>query len=1184
MDGEGDQYEERLREVFQSFDGSGAGSLNPEELAELCHALQLNDTALHTLLHTLINSQDQLNARVEFEQFKNALILVLSSPTEEALANEENPTLPDSPEVQPRFIKGGKRYGRRSTPEFTHAISELSHMPPEEDEQEEEALGSTDGTLPSKRERWNADVSSAEEYEAEGQLHLWNPDEPGTPRGSMVPLSGLEERLQSACQQLALPLNGMATLHQLHALCQYIGMEVHGCMMSVQEFVSYILNKNKPPTPSASTPYRQLKRHHSIQPFDETGRRISSVLSSTIGLRLFSVLDDGTGHTAVEQLLDTWLEEGVENSSEILQALEFSLDGKVNLTELTAALENELLITKNSIHQAALVSFKAEIRHLLECVDLELREKEKIRSDLEKAEKLKSQLASEVDEHHSAIERINDLNLRKLEQEHKDHMVALRVEMSKEVELVQQQANQQREELEQEIRTIREDETFLRERLTLTIKENGRLEAELLDSTERLIEAEAQLSKLQRNLDSVLKEKFGDLDLSNAEFYQQEERLGQLRSNYEEQCRELQDRIDELQAQLEEYRAIGRTPQTSLMPSLSDELDSKSPGMESDQGLGSEEGQPFNMSLEAEMVLEQLKEQHVREMENIRAQLDCTVRHKLEEQKTSHEEERGLLSLQHQQDLQALKKEAAEALERAHGLQEQLEQERRSMEVLHGVKLDELRARHQKELSSLNQEVQDARSHALQLEEQLKELEESIMKEREELHKAHVEELSLLELQHKETLEATVKEERETLQVDRVEAEKRHAEEWEREKLQLKQIHKEVLRVRLEEAQQRSEQELMELERRLREEWEREKQQHEESNKAALQAVLEEELVRLLKEQEDRERKLTEQWDAERMLLEEQHHAQLQQQIQQEKERAQAQKEETMCRKMKEWEREKAQLQRQHDEVLQVRLEEQRERLQAEREELERRWQEVLEEEQSRMVEAHQEAIQELSVKHSEERERLGCMLEKLPLLKCVLKKLCCHLPLFQVQALDSTLQGLAQQNARLKSDLRITQQERDALKQEVISLHKQLQNANEKMSISSVPGGSQQGKRVWTELSGLMEAELTLLREENQRLQREINDARLEMNSAREKGRQLEALVLSVKQQKQQNQASLSKSAEQERSALKREIEALHTQLHNKEQREMESLQEENERLRNKQTILEAQLMEVFAHMHMDP
>lgn len=48
-----------------------------------------------------------------------------------------------------------------------------------------------------------------------------------------------------------------------------------------------------------------------------------------------------------------------------VQALDFSLDGKVNLSELTAALENELMVTKNPIHQAALASFKAEIRYLL---------------------------------------------------------------------------------------------------------------------------------------------------------------------------------------------------------------------------------------------------------------------------------------------------------------------------------------------------------------------------------------------------------------------------------------------------------------------------------------------------------------------------------------------------------------------------------------------------------------------------------------------------------------------------------------------------------------------------------------------------------------------------------------------------------------------------------------------------
>lgn len=59
---------------------------------------------------------------------------------------------------------------------------------------------------------------------------------------------------------------------------------------------------------------------------------------------------------------------------------------------------------------------------------------------------------------------------RKLEQEHKDRVVSLRADLSKEVELVQQQANQQREELEQQISRIREDETYLREHLTLTVK------------------------------------------------------------------------------------------------------------------------------------------------------------------------------------------------------------------------------------------------------------------------------------------------------------------------------------------------------------------------------------------------------------------------------------------------------------------------------------------------------------------------------------------------------------------------------------------------------------------------------------------------------------------------------------------------------------------------------------------
>nr|XP_055026350.1 ninein isoform X1 [Misgurnus anguillicaudatus]XP_055026351.1 ninein isoform X1 [Misgurnus anguillicaudatus] len=969
MDGARDQYEEQLKEVFESFDGSGSGSLCSEELTDLCRALQLEDNALNALLHALL--QDQLSARVDFEQFRDALILVLSNTnTDEP---QKCPEQPDSPEVQPRFVQGGKRYGRRSAPEFIHAHTDLHTQAEDENVKDEDGEEGDDRTVPRKRERWNADLSISEEFEAEGQMHLWNPDEPSTPCSNAFQLSELEERLQNACHELSLPTNGTATLQQLHALCQHIGIELgedlaqcaDGSTMDVQEFVSYIINHNKPPTPSASTPYRNLKRHHSTQ-FDESGRRISCALSSTIGLQLFSVLDDGSGHVPAETLLYRWMEEGVDNSSEILQALDFNLEDKVNLSELTVALENELLSTKNSIHQAALVSFKAEIRYLLECVELERREKQRIRFDLETAEKLKSQLASEVDDHHAAIERNNEHNLRKLEQEYKESMTTLRTELGKEVELVQQQANQQREELEQEIGKMKEDENFLREKLTLTIKENCRMEAELIDSTEKLVEAENQINKLQKNLDGVLKERFGDLDLDSAEFFQQENRLRQLRRSYEEQCRELQDRIDELEAQLKEFQNLGHTPSTCRGQSLSEELANTSPDPVSLQQ------QPLNMSLETEMLLEQ----NQREIESARAMVY--------EEQCRAEEERSNLSLQHQQEMQVLREKMASELERVHTLEKELS-------AVHAL--------HRQEISSLTQATQDARSRAVQLEEQLEVLEKK-QTAYEEQSRRHADEISLMELKHQQMQETCLQEQRERLQEEREMQEKRLTEQWKLEQECLQKRHEEELLAKLEEVQQRKQQECTELEKRLNEEWERERQALEKSSREALQAMLEERESRLreewkrekqeleevskealqavLEERMESERRLGQEWDKENERLEKEHHDVLLQRLEEERERFHAQQEETENIMMEHWERERAQLEKQHEEALHVCLEQERKRLQAEREEQERMWQNVLKEEQCRMEEAHRQAMLELSAKHSEERERLGGLLESL--------------------------------------------------------------------------------------------------------------------------------------------------------------------------------------------------------------
>ncbi|XP_018413864.1 PREDICTED: ninein [Nanorana parkeri] len=656
---EQDQYEARLKELFDSFDTTGTGSLGQEELTDLCHMLQLEEVA-PSLQQALL--QDNLHSRVHFDQFKEALIDVLSS----TLSNKENCPEPDcSLEAQPKYIKDGKRYGRRTVPELQDSLEEFD----EETVIEPEDDGTRSSQVSSRNceELWKNE--EGEEYEAEGQLRFWNPDDLNASQTTLsTDQDWVEQKLQLICEDLGITRDGHLHRKKLLSICEQYGFQYldkealedafqnvdHDETMSLQDFFYEVCKNTKPPTPSSSTPYRQLKRHLSLQPYDESGRRTltPSAMSGTIGLRLFSKLDDGTGYGCVEDIIDLWLEEGLDNSQAILKALDFSLEGRINLSELTMTLENELLITKNEIYHAALVSFRSEIRHLLEKVDQTAREKEKLRLDLEKNEKQKNLMALEVDDHHAAIERRNEHNLKKLDEEYKERTAALKNELRKEREQMFQQANRQRQELEQDLEKVRVEENYLRDRLTLSIKENTRMENELLETTEKLVECESLTAKLQRSLD------FGDLDPSYVEFFRHEEKLLQLRNEYERQRRELQDRIDELQLELEDYRAQGvRGFRSSLKNSLFDEMDNKS-SVECDQGIGSEDCPPLNMSIEAEMAIEQMREQHQREVEKWTLELENKTMHYEEKLKdANHLCEKEQEALKEKLDIQIHKAE-----------------------------------------------------------------------------------------------------------------------------------------------------------------------------------------------------------------------------------------------------------------------------------------------------------------------------------------------------------------------------------------------------------------------------------------------------------------------------------------------------------------------------------------------
>uniref|UniRef100_A0A8C4IKS8 Ninein (GSK3B interacting protein) n=1 Tax=Dicentrarchus labrax TaxID=13489 RepID=A0A8C4IKS8_DICLA len=1215
---EQDHYEERLKEVFNSFDLSGSGSLSLEELSDLCQSLHLDD-ATPALLHTLLQNQDRLTARVDFDQFKNALILVLSSTIEP----------PQSPEIQPKFVKGSKRYGRRSTPEFIEPISDLSEFRNANPVEEEDLEDNYDS-------RWNAHETSTEEYEAEGQMHLWNPDEPSTPRGSNIPLSAcLEERLREACDELAISWDGCAGHTELLALCEHLGLEINVDMlqsltgdgvMNVQEFVSRVVNHNKPPTPSASTPYRQLKRLHSTQPFDEGGRRIAtpSALTSTIGMRLFSTLDDGTGFTPVEYILDAWMEEGIENSTEILQALNFNIDGKVSLSDLTMALENELLVTKNGIHQAALASFKAEIRHLLERVDRELREKEKIRSDLEKAEKLKTQLATEVDEHHSAIEHTNNLNLRKLEQDHKEKLAAVRSDLMKEMDQLQQQANLQREGLEAEVEKIREDESFLRDHLSISVKENRRLEMELLDSTEKLVEAQNQITKLQTSVDNIMKERFGGLDPGSADFFLQEERIKQLRSSYEAQCRELQDRIDELHSELQEFHSLGRVHQPCHKP-LSEELESKSPGMESDPGIGSEEVQPFSMSLEAEMMLEHLKEQHLQEMEELRNQLESKVSLIYTffivlhcELRQDAEMDENLVN-----DMKELRKQQATEI---------------------------------KKLDDEHVELCEAR-----LEEERKKLQE----EQAELEKRLIDdcerEKELLQQNHEDELKARLEEAKVRFEEERDEIVQRLTEQWQKERAQLDEQNNESLQVLLEEEMLRLVREQEEKESKLREQWEIERAQLQERHEEALLDRILQERLQLQEQFEQREKRLKEEWERERLQLEEDYEgielkalseshveqklhweAQIQEALENAGEQRRIMEEAMELEREsldQQWKKERHELESLHKEEMEELATKNRQlqneldvfisRAQTKEIELSRqlndlhnRLQESLETKDELLAQSEMKALEtelllnqivedfkqeraellslqsELEAKNNEmlsiserqiieriqlltERDDLKMKIEELEMLlkQAVMdfeferRELQEHVSILEKKVqdnVDNDREELIAEIDLLKIRIKQLEMELNQVLSSILLLILKgmfeddltsclcsSQNRVLEMALHSSGLQSQSKKRYRDEMSRLMEQDQQLLRQENERLQAEMRNIKADLVQSREKVHQLDATILSLKQHKQPSQSSLVKALEQENASLKHELEAQKELTKDERERKMKNMEE---------------------------
>uniref|UniRef100_A0AAA9TH30 Ninein-like protein n=1 Tax=Bos taurus TaxID=9913 RepID=A0AAA9TH30_BOVIN len=712
---EENHYVSQLRDVYSSCDTTGTGFLDREELTQLCLKLHL-EKQLPVLLHTLLGNNQF--ARVNFEEFKDGFIAVLSSQSGLASSDEDSGSLESvaSRAVPPKYVSGSKWYGRRSHPEPCGAaggapgLLEQPARPSARSKLRRSASLESVESLKSDEEADSAKEPQNELFEAQGQLPTWGSEVFGSARKPRShSFDTPETRVWGLWEELGVGSSGHLTEQELALVCQSIGLqglakeELEDLFnkldqdgdgrVSLEELQLGLFNHGSP-RPLELAPLVKPSRSWSRYqvPEESVGQTpTSSLVSVCSGPRLFCSVDDGSGFAFPEQIISLWAQEGVHNGREVLQSLDFSVDEKVNLLELTWALENELMMVGGATQQAALACYRQELSFCQDQVEQMARERDKARQDLEKAEQRNLEFVKETDDLHSALEQLTEEKVRRLEQGYQGRLSLLRSEVEVERELFWEEARRQRAGLEEDLRRLQAEETGLHEKLTLALKENSRLQKEMIEVVEKLSDSQKLVLKLQNDLEFVLKDK---LEPQSTELLAQEERFSEIQKEYELKCRDLQDRNDELQAALEGLQAQAALSRHGRLPP------GQSPAGRSTITFV---GDSAPASIKTEIMLELLKEHY----QELKIQLQTKVndhKREMEETKRAFAEERRELEQAFQLEvgvLQGQKAELAtlhaESQEVVRGLRDQL-QRRAELERGHTWWLSQERARPQEAL------------------------------------------------------------------------------------------------------------------------------------------------------------------------------------------------------------------------------------------------------------------------------------------------------------------------------------------------------------------------------------------------------------------------------------------------------------------------------------------------------
>nr|XP_028580835.1 ninein-like protein isoform X3 [Podarcis muralis] len=577
-------------------------------------------------------------------------------------------------------------------------------------------------SLKSDEEAESTKEQQHEMFEGQGRRCTWHDDLYDSPRKVSPSCFGMtENQVRVIWEDLGVGKNGHLNKQELATVCKNIGLKEMDKedledlfnqldsdgdgRVSLKEFQLGLFNHSSILCPISSTPLKlRCQRSPSHQIFKDRSTT-PSFLSGSVALNLFSSIDDGSGFARPEQVVSIWAQEGVENCKEILKSLDFNMEERVNLLELSAALDEEITVPKSGLQQAAFASYRHELRHLEAQVEQISIERDKARVELEKVEKRKLQLFEEVDDHNSALEHHNESKMKDLEQDYRGKLSVMKSEAEMEKERLLQQGNHQKTKLEADIRSLQEEESSLRQKLSLVIKENSRLQSELVEVVQKLSESEKQVLNLQKDLDFMLKDK--ELRDKNDELQMEVEKL---RSQLHESkhslawCKMKASRLGE--------RLLPENVKTRILDTIQKDeelLGHQHFPVTGQNGVVFIESGPYSVSIEMELLVEELKEQH----QDLKIQLETKVNY-------------------YEREIELMKRN--------------FEKERKDVEQGFKIEISELEEQKSdlEELNAKCQEVIDGLKDQLQKLAPTQELERSFEKERSEMEQYYAKEISIL--------------------------------------------------------------------------------------------------------------------------------------------------------------------------------------------------------------------------------------------------------------------------------------------------------------------------------------------------------------------------------------------------------------------------------------------------------